>query len=353
MMKYIILTTALFFIQVGPANAGYFEKLRNIESQRVNDLAATRQALKDLSIYQKDFTQIETHLYWLLWAHSELMNSNYSEAEKFLLGIIDSGASADYKGRAHSILAAGFHLQGQYYESYIHFDKALAMIPKMNDKEYKANILQNAVSFYNDSGLVAYAMDYASRLLKYSIENNDKSKQCHAYFDILNIEISAKKYDLADDRLMVAYKTCRKAKNELFLLHLKNLESDIAISRGKLSKAKQLLENNYKEVKTYGWATLISLTEIRLANLYFEVGQYNDSEKVAIKAFEASSKTGDTKRSKNAAEVLAKTYSKLNDKDKAIKYYQLYVKLEQKMNAISHKRKQAYDNAKQVLRAKN
>ncbi|GAA4359628.1 tetratricopeptide repeat protein [Kangiella marina] len=350
-VKKLISGIALCLLTKSLVGADYYNDLKAIESQRIKDLSGTKQSLQEISKYKSEFSDSEKHLYWLLMAHSATMESDFAEAERLLLKIINSDADIDYKGRAHSIFAAVSQLQGKYVRSYMHFDKALGLIPKMQDEEYKANVLQNAVSFYNDSGMVDYAMDYARRLLQLSIKTKDLAKQCQSHYEMAFIEISAEEYALAGNRLNQAYEVCRKANEGLFILHLPNLEADIAMSRKEFTKAKRLLEKSYIDVKKYGWPVLTSLTEIRLANLYFETGRYDKAEKFASKAFSVSEDAGDVKRMRNATQILAKTHSKLKNKDKAIEYYQLYMELEKKINTASRQRKLAYDQARQELRA--
>ena len=114
----------------------------------------------------------------------------------------------------------------------------------MDNEEYKANILQNAVSFYNDSSMLDYAMDHARRLLKLGIQRKDLSNQCQAHFEMMVIELSANKYELVADRLIRVDDICNKANETLFLLHLPNVRADLAIQKGDISKARKLLEEN-------------------------------------------------------------------------------------------------------------
>lgn len=351
-IRAVLLGSALYCLSYGLASADYYEQLKVIEKERLSDLAGTESSLNEISKHKQDFSNEETHLYLLLKAHSETMQSNFAEAEELLLSIINSDASIDYKGRAHSILAAVLQIQGKYVRSYVHLDKAMGYAPRMDNKEYKANILQNAVSFYNDSGMIDYAMVHARRLLKLGIQTKDLSHQCQAYFEMMVIELSANKYELAADRLTRTDDICSKANESLFLLHLPNVKAELAIQKGDTSMAKKLLEENYSEVKKYGWKILNASTEIRLANVYSKLGEFQKAEKLALKALKISQEIGDIKRSKGATEILAKAYSKLGEKDKAIKYFQRYMELEKRLSASSRQRKLAYDQARQWIRAR-
>lgn len=350
-IKTILLIGTLYCLTHGLASADYFAQLKGIEKQRLNDLGGTKQSLKDISEHKSDFSNKEKSLYLLLQAHSETMSSNFPKAERLLLDIINSDAEVDYKGRSHSILAGVLQLQGKYVRSYVHLDKSLGFLPMMDDEEYKVSILKNAVSFYNDSGMLDYAMDYARRLLKFGVQRKDLSNQCQAYFEMTVMELSADKHDLAADRLARTGDICSKANDKLLLLHLPNIRADIAMREGKISTAKKLLEENYIEVKKYGWKILNASTEIKLAKLYSNLGNYREAEKLALKALKVSKDTGDIKRSKGAAEILAKIYSELDQKEKAIKHFQMYMEFEQRLNASSRQRKLAFYKARQQLRA--
>ncbi|WP_223671215.1 tetratricopeptide repeat protein [Kangiella shandongensis] len=348
-ISYIILIPLL--LTAWFVRADYYQQLKVIEEQRLDDLASTKTALEEIAEKKAEFSDEEKYLYTLLKAHSEVMHSNFAEAEKLLQEIIKSDAKHDYKGRAYSILASVQQIQGKYVYSFMNLDRALALIPKMENKVYKTNILQNALSFYNDSGMLDYAMEYARRLLKHGVEDKNLADQCQAYFEMAVIELSADKVELADSRLEKTYDICHKAKGTLPLLHLPNMEAEIALGRGQLTKAKELLEANYPKVKEYGWKILNASTEIHLAEVFFILQDYEKSEELALKALKTAEEISDVKRSKNATQVLAKLYSELEKKEEAIKYYQKYMELEQKLNTSSRQRKLAYDQARQRLRA--
>lgn len=200
-MKAILLISMLYSMVASVSSAAYLDELKAIERQRLSNIVSTKQALENISKHKSDFSSKEKYLYLLLVAHSETMHSNFSEAESLLLDIIDSEASADYVGRAHSILAGVLQFQGKYERSYYHLDKSLGFFPIISNEEYKSSILQNAVSFYNDSGMFDYAMDYARRLLKLGIQRKDLSDQCQAYFEMTIMELSASRHDIAVARI--------------------------------------------------------------------------------------------------------------------------------------------------------
>lgn len=331
--------------------ADYYQELKNIEKQRLDNLASTKSALEEIAEKKAEFSDEEKYLYTLLKAHSEAMHSNFSESEKLLQEIIKGDSKHDYKGRAYSILASIQQIQGKYVYSFMNLDKALALIPKMENKVYKTSILQNALSFYNDSGMLDYAMEYGRRLLKHGVEDKNLAVQCQAHFEMAVIELSADKVELADSRLKKTYDICNKAKGTLPLLHLPNMEAEIALDKGQLTKAKKLLEANHPEVKAYGWKILNASTENQLAEIFFILQDFDQAEKFAVKALQTAESISDVKRSKNATQVLAKIYSELDKKEEAIKYYQKYMELEQKLNTSSRQRKLAYDQARQRLRA--
>ncbi|GAA4345710.1 tetratricopeptide repeat protein [Kangiella taiwanensis] len=350
-MKAIVLISMLYSIVANIASAAYLDELQVIERQRLSNLANTKLSLEKISKHKANFSSKEKYLYLLLVAHSETMHSNFVEAEALLLDIIGSEADVDYKGRAHSILAGVLQFQGKYERSYYHLDKSLGFVPVINNEEYKSSILQNAVSFYNDSGMFDYAMDYARRLLKLGIQRKDLSDQCQAYFEMTLMELSADRHELAVDRLAKTDDICTKANETIFLLHLPNIRADIAIQKGDFTSAKKLLEENYSEVKKYGWKVLNASTEISLANLYSKIGRYGEAEELALKALKVSMEIGDIKRSKGASEILAKIYSELDQKEKAIKYFQMYMELDKRLSASGRQRKLAFDQARQKLKA--
>lgn len=142
---------------------------------------------------------------------------------------------------------------------------------------------------------------------------------------------------------------CRQAKETVFLLHLPNIRADIAMQKGEFNAAKKLLEENYSEVKKYGWKVLNASTEISLANLYSNIGRHREAEELALKALRVSKEIGDIKRSKDASEILAKIYSELDQKEKAIKYFQMYIELDKRLSASGHQRKLAFDQARQKI----
>ena len=198
-------------------------------------------------------------------------------------------------------------------------------MPQIKNKTYKSDTLQNALSFYNDSGMLDYAMEYARRLLKLGIEHDNPDSQCHAYYEMAVMEVSINKVQIAEDNLAKAYEFCSSASNTLISRHLPNLEATIMMEWGDLQKAKRLLESNDEEVNQYGWSILTASTEIKLANVYIAQSAYENAEKLLLKALSSSEEITDIKRSKNATLLLAQLYSKLDKKEDAIKYFQQYI----------------------------
>ena len=121
-LKLALLIILLSFANIG--ESAFIQQLKSIESSRLYDLDKTKKELDQIEAEKETFSSEEQHLYILLRAHSETMHSNFPEAEKLLLNIIDSEAGFNYKGRAHSILAGVLQLQGKYVRSYLHLDKA-------------------------------------------------------------------------------------------------------------------------------------------------------------------------------------------------------------------------------------
>ncbi|AOE48894.1 hypothetical protein [Kangiella sediminilitoris] len=340
-----------FLLTAWLVKADYYQQLKDIEEQRLADLTLTKLKLDSISKEQHKFREEEKNLYLLIRAHSQAMHSDFISAEKTLLKIINSNASPDYKGRAYSILASVQQLQADYINSFYNMDKSLSYLSKMHNNKYKTNILQNAVSFYNDSDMLNFAMEHARRLLRLGVEGGSLADQCQAYYEMVVIEHSANRIELAESRIGKTQDICSKAKEVIILLHLTNMQAQIAMNKGNIQRAEKLLETNYQKVKNYGWKILTVSTENTIAELHFLKQEYKNAEEIALKALKSAEEISDIKRTKDATKVLAKIYSNLDQKEEALKFYQKFMQLEQKLSSSNRQRKLAFDKARQRLRA--
>lgn len=330
--------------------ADYYQELKSIEENALNDLSGTKEKLSKIAQYKNNFTQDEQYLYQIVKAHSEALSTNYEKSEALLLKIIESDADTNFKGRAYSLLASTKMIHGQYVESYYYLDKSLFLLDKMDDKDYKVRILSNALNNYNDLEMLDYAMGHARRLLKLGVEENAPVAICMATFEMALIELNAGKENLAEKRLNKIHSLCDQEVGILVLHSITSFEAKVALAKNNTQDAKKILEQHYPEVRSFGWEILTAIFETDLADVYLRNEQYEKAEAFALRGLERTRKNRDIKREKNAIKLLAEISTKLKKESEALEYYQKYIQLEQKLSSSVRQRKLAYGKARQRLR---
>lgn len=330
--------------------ADYYQELKSIEKNALNDLSGTKEKLSKIAQHKNEFTQDEQYLYQIVKAHAEALNTNYEKSEALLLQVIESDADTNFKGRAYSLIASTKMIHGQYVESYYYLDKSLSLLDRMDDRSYKVKILSNALNNYNDLEMLDYAMVHARRLLKLGEQENDPVAICMAMFEMALIELNAGKENLAEKRVKKIHSLCDQEIGVLVLHSITSFEAKIALAKNNTEDAKKILEQRYPEVKSFGWEILTAIFEIDLADVYLRNEQYEKAEKFALMGLERARKNRDIKREKNVIRLLAELSTKLNKKSEALEYYQKYIQLEQKLSSSVRQRKLAYGQARQRLR---
>jgi tetratricopeptide (TPR) repeat protein len=198
--------------------------------------------------------------------------------------------------------------------------------------------------------MLDYAMDYARRLLKVGHRSGNKGAQCVANIEIVLMELSAEKIDLANKRLKKVNKVCDESVGKLILLNIPSIEAQVALGGGEIIKAKEILESNYKTIRDFGWEVLTSIIETDLAKAYYQLGNYQKAEELALMGYKRAKKTTDIKRQRNVVKVLALISTELEKEDEALNYYKKYIELEQKVNTSTRQRKLAFSKALQRVK---
>lgn len=331
--------------------SNYFEELKSIESNILNDIGASKERITKIEKDKEDFTEEELALYYVTKGHLEIINTNFPEAIIALKKVIESNPDSNFKGRAHSLLAAAFIISGRHEETYHHLDKALSFLKDMDNKRYKATILSNALNNYNDLGMLDYGMHYARRLLKLGEKNEDMVQQCFANIEIALIEIGAENILLARERLSKVKSNCNEVLDTLILLNIPAIEAKLALKAGNIEKAQTILELNYPKIKSFGWGVLTSIVETDLADTYHRLGKNEKAQEFAQLGYEKAKNNNDLKRQKNAAKVLGLALTELKQESEALYYFKKYAELEQELNTSLKQRKLAYEKSYLKIRS--
>ncbi|AOE48895.1 tetratricopeptide repeat protein [Kangiella sediminilitoris] len=325
--------------------ADFIDELERLEASIPNDIALATKEIQKYESREPDFTNEEKSLYQVTRAHIELLNSNFKQAELLLEDLLNSKAGANYKARAHSLMASIYSATGEYDETYYHLDWSIRLLDQVDKERYKVTILSNALNSYNDLEMTSYSMDYAVRLLRFGEKTDNKFAVCLAKVELTLIEIQLNDIAIARERLEETKDICSEGTTNLIQLTIQIIEARIALLSDERDKAKRLLEKYYPITEKFGWGIFTCIVEVSLAETYYQLEQYQKARIMAMRGFERADQVNDLKRKKQASRILANIETELGNEDEAIKYYKKYIQLEQEYNTSLKQRKLSYSRA--------
>ena len=348
MLKLLLITLVILTFNSGHAveKQDYKEVLRNLESQLLLDLSASREQLNKLSSQVPQFDKVELFHYTILDAHLAVMESKLALGEEKLLGLKEEGIPAGLKAIRFMLLASIYHHKGDSVAAFVYTDKALALLNAIKVDKYKFRVLNNTVSRYKDADLLEFALEYGRQAYRLANKIKDDNAICASSFELASIEILASKYNIAENRLMATRKYCEKANNILFLYAVQHSLLELNIKLGRIKEARELAETLLPKVVDYGWNVLTSSTYTLFGEVALAESNLEQAKEYGQKGYALALKINDKKRLENAAGLLAKIYTETKENQEAIKYYKKYMEMNVENKTRVRQRKLAFDIAR-------
>lgn len=345
-----ILTTLLFLLFFNVAYAketkSYIEDLEAVEANLLRDISGSRLELSKLSKYKNQFSEEEKYFYDVLDAHLLLFSGDLSKSEKILEKLTNQKSSKGLEAMRYVLIASIHHQRGESVKAFLATDKSLDLLNTIERPFYKAKVLTNAVSLYKDADLLEFALEHGRRAVHLANKTKSSFVICAASYELGAIELLAKKYMMAENRLNNARHHCEKEDSTLFLHAVDYSMLELKLETGKLKEAREIAEVLYPKVKDFGWSVLTSATQTLFARLLFKEGSYEKAEKLALESYKLANKINDKKRLSASSGLLAEIYSALKNNDEAVRYYQEYMELNVQNKTRIRQRKLAFDIAR-------
>ncbi|GAA0206964.1 hypothetical protein GCM10009123_13050 [Kangiella japonica] len=297
MSKILITMLFLLFFNVAYTKEAksYIEDLNAIEANLLSDLSVSRLELSKLSKYKNQFSEREKYFYDVLDAHLLLLGSDLSASEKILEQLSSQTSSKSLEAMRYVLLASIHHQRGDSVKAFLATDKSLDLLNAIERPIYKAKVLINAVSFYKDSDLLEFAIEHGRRAVYFANKTKNSYIICATSYELGAIELIAKKYMMAENRLHSARHHCEKEGSTLSIHAVDYSRLELMLETGKLKEARNLAEVIYPKIKDFGWSVLTSAIQTLFARLLFKEGSYEEAEKLALEAYKLANKINEKK----------------------------------------------------------
>jgi signal transduction histidine kinase len=313
--KSHIFIIGLFFYSFLHQSDGYAQSPKD-SLQKVISFFKLKKGFEQDTNYIKTIHKL-TDLYFDLNADSMLYFAN----QTFLLS-----QKINYlKGQTISMRQQGgaYYAKNNYTEALLHFQKALNLAEKLNDKLQIGLTLSNLSEIFTLQNKHKKALEYDYKALEIFKELYDQERITFTLVHIANYFTAQKDYLKAIDYHQKALLVAEKSKNEYLIafvnlsfakIYLEQRKYDIAINTLKPS-----LVYYIKTANILGEADVCIL----LARIYVDIQKYESALDFALRAFQLSQTIKDKLRVKQASEVLVHIYEAQSDFPQALFYHKI------------------------------
>lgn len=328
------------------AEESYLSTLLDIEKGMLNGNDAVKEKLASIEGEYEKFTQEEKELYGLLKARNQYLYSELKASEETLKKLLESPVTPDTRAQANIILAGIEHLRGNSIEGFMAIDRAINMLGKVKNKNYRLSILNTAIGIYKESELLEYALEHARRLKVEVGESNDNMSLCVANYELGTIEVMVNSDKMAWQRLLLTKNYCKKANNKLMTIATDYYLAKVESGRGEFKKSIDRLLPSLEQANDIGWKLLIASINADLAGNYLELGENKAAKQRALLSYQLAKEAKDKRRLQKAASLLGQIYSNEGKRDEALKYYNEFRELSTENKVKIRQRKLAFDIAR-------
>lgn len=216
-------------------------------------------------------------------------------------------------------------ITGNYDLALEYMLKSLEIREKLGDKQKAGRVLSNIGSVHRMLFNWERSIYYLNQGIDIAKEFNDSYGMMVAYYDLGVVYLSTKDFEKALEYIEKTVELSRELDDSQYKSLSLQLMAGIYIEGFKdFEKAEKYVLENIQLSEKLGMTRIISVSWYQLAQIYFEQKRYNESEKAALKSYEADSVSIISKL--NALPMLVSTNIIQNNKEKAIAFFEEYIK---------------------------
>jgi diguanylate cyclase (GGDEF)-like protein len=236
-----------------------------------------------------------------LQAWQLVYSGDYAAGIAELDDIAASAADVTLRFRAGVTAVNTLVIARRYQEAYLGLSRALALLPRVTDRDARLQGIAVAAFLYDEAGQYDLAIEYANRLLAEPVE---PSGPCKGTYLKLDARMRKDGGRVTDDEVRRGIDQCEGAHEPLWANLIVAMLADARIAQGRGREAIRLLGDHYGEVQGTGYPRLMSEFDSLLGKAYWQVGDGAAAAQYARSAIEKSVKGAITKPLVDAYQVL-------------------------------------------------
>jgi diguanylate cyclase (GGDEF)-like protein len=248
---------------------------------------------------------------------------DYKSAIPLLTALIDESTDPTLRFRAGIFVVNTLANGSNYEDAFVRLSQLLDELPKVADKDARAQGLSVAAFLYNEAGQYDLALGYVDQLLK---ENPGRAEYaCKGDYLKLDALYKTGKSAANDKVFQDGVNTCSGSGETLFANGIRSFVAKLYIQQGQSREAIELLQKNYTDVRRSQYPRLISQFDASLAEAYWQVGDLVQAQQFALDAVQGSIRNEYTEPLTTAYKVLYQIQKKQGDLDAALIYHEKYM----------------------------
>jgi tetratricopeptide (TPR) repeat protein len=338
--------------------------------------------LQEIKIAEHDTTRcyllntiVESYVEESIWVKYNLQMKNLAEKNLKVLDPKDSLTKKVFlKYLSAALNNAGYlsDTKGNIPEAIDYYNRSLAIMSQIGNKEGIAVSLNNIGFIYDSQGNIAQALEYYIKSLKMYEETDNKRGIAQAYNNIASIYENQNDIEKALDyynqslKLKIAINDklgtattlnnighiylLKKDNNKALLYFQKslNIHTQLKNKNGisiTLFNIAQLYENsgNYEKALALFFESLKNAQEAddkesiltalnAIGNIYYLKGEFKKALEFVLRSTEENKKIGYAENAKGSAQLLYRIYTSLNDTKNALLNYEVFILMRDSIN---------------------
>ncbi len=249
-------------------------------------------------------------------------------AGEFDLAIVDlkrliaRPIDATLKFRATATLVNALTLGRRFDESFAHLTELLDQLPKIADKDVRAQAMGVAALLHNQVGQYELSLDYSERMLS---ESTTAWVRCGAVQLRFESLLKNGQLEESESELKSWVRRCVDSREYVFANLMRTYLARINIASGRVDDATKLLLASKEEVERTGYPRLASEYHSILAIAYWHQGDAANAKSHAKSAIERGAENEFTEPLVDAYRVLYEVSEQQNDQRSALEYHKRYM----------------------------
>jgi diguanylate cyclase (GGDEF)-like protein len=298
--------------------------LSNADTIKTSNPAEFASVLRTLGERSNELSPVQQEYLHYLQSWKRAYDGDYKTAISGLEDYIKTAKDADLAFRARVTVTNILVVARQYEKAFFHLNGVLEALPKVSDKEARAQAQIVAAQLYNSVGQHDLALTYAKTLIA---ENFAGRGVCRGGQLQLRALFKSGRLKTVGSEMMSAIDACVKVGEFGYANYIRTYAAQLYIDQERFDDAIKLLKDHYDEVARTQYRLLISDFDGLLAKAYRKKGIPSLARQFALSTITKAVKDEYTEPLVSAYSVLYELAKEQRDYAGALAYHERYAEV--------------------------